>query len=50
MKTFYSRLQRRTAISTALRQTQIAMRQRFNGVPFYWAGFVCIGNPLPLVR
>jgi len=50
MKTFYSRLQRGTAISTALQQTQIAMRQRFNGVPFYWAGFVCIGNPLPLVR
>jgi CHAT domain-containing protein len=47
MVDFYQRLLKGEPRAEALRQAQLAMKQRYPD-PFYWGAFICQGNPGPL--
>jgi len=49
MRTFYERLLAGATPSHALREAQLAMRER-RSMPFFWGAFICQGDDRPLSR
>jgi tetratricopeptide (TPR) repeat protein/CHAT domain-containing protein len=47
MEDFYQRLLRGEGKADALRNAQLALRQKYPD-PYYWGAFICQGNPAPL--
>ena len=48
MENFYRRILAGKAHSDALREAQLAMKER-NPDPLYWGAFICQGDPKPLI-
>jgi CHAT domain-containing protein/tetratricopeptide (TPR) repeat protein len=48
MENFYRRILAGQGRADALREAQLAMKAK-NPDPYYWAAFVCLGNPGPLL-
>jgi CHAT domain-containing protein len=46
---FYGRALSGQGVAEALRQAQLAMRER-HPHPYFWGAFVCQGDPGPLAR
>ena len=49
MSDFYRRILAGEARAEALRQAQLAMKQKYPD-PYYWGAFICQGDPSPLSR
>jgi CHAT domain-containing protein len=49
MEDFYGRLLAGEGRAEALRQAQLALKERYPD-PFYWGAFICQGDPSPLVN
>jgi CHAT domain-containing protein len=47
MEHFYRRLLAGEGRAEALRQAQLAMKEKYPE-PFYWGAFICQGDPSPL--
>jgi CHAT domain-containing protein len=47
MEEFYSRLLKGEPRAAALREAQLAMKERYPD-PYYWGAFICQGDPGPL--
>jgi CHAT domain-containing protein len=48
MVDFYRRVLSGQGVADALREAQLAMRQKHPD-PYFWGAFICQGNPGPLV-
>lgn len=48
MVDFYNRILAGTPRAEALRESQLAMKNSYRD-PYYWAAFICQGNPAPLL-
>ena len=49
MDDFYRRILAGQARADALREAQLAMKEKYPD-PFYWGAFICQGDPGPLAR